>query len=130
MGLTTRKMADAKLNEWTEEQAVPVVSIATPDTRGRKTTLDLPGRPQLYTQAQIYARVSGYLKKWNVDIGTPVKAGDLLATKSTRPISINRSCRRKPISPTPRPIQSFPTPPCFLRGQQLIPSGAVSKQDR
>ena len=33
MGLTTRKMADAKLSEWTETQAVPVVAIAAPDTR-------------------------------------------------------------------------------------------------
>jgi hypothetical protein len=32
-----------------------------------------------YTQAQIYARVTGYVKKWDADIGTPVKAGQLLA---------------------------------------------------
>src|SRR4051794_33634901 len=64
MGLTTRKMADAKLNEWTERQAVPVVAVATPDTRGRRSTLDLPGRLEAYVQAQIYARVSGYLKEW------------------------------------------------------------------
>ena len=79
MGMTTRKMADAKLSEWTEKQAVPVVAVALPDTQGKKTTLDLPGRLEAYTQAQIYARVSGYLKEWKADIGTPVKAGDLLA---------------------------------------------------
>ena len=31
------------------------------------------------SQAQIYARVSGYIKEWKVDIGMPVKAGQLLA---------------------------------------------------
>ena len=41
--------------------------------------IDLPGRLEAYSQAQIYARVSGYLKEWNADIGTPVKAGQLLA---------------------------------------------------
>ena len=34
---------------------------------------------QAINAAPIYARVSGYLKKWYVDIGTPVKAGQLLA---------------------------------------------------
>src|ERR1700733_315044 len=77
MGLTTRRMADAKLSEWTETQAVPVVAIAAPDSRGLTTTFGLPGRLEAYSQAQIYARVSGYLKAWNADIGTPVKAGDV-----------------------------------------------------
>jgi multidrug efflux pump subunit AcrA (membrane-fusion protein) len=78
MGLTTRRMADAKLSEWAETQAVPVVAIAAPDTHPRIATLDLPGRLEAYTQAQIYARVSGYLKDWKADIGTVVKAGDVL----------------------------------------------------
>ena len=72
MGITTRKMADAKLREWTENQAVPVVAVALPDTRGKRTTFELPGRLEAYTQAQIYARVGGYVKDWKVDIGTPV----------------------------------------------------------
>ncbi len=44
MGITTRKMADAKLSEWTETQAVPVVAVATPDTRGKNNDLRSPGR--------------------------------------------------------------------------------------
>ena len=79
MGITSRKMADAKLSEWTENQAVPVVAVATPNTHGQKTTFDLPGRLEAFTQATLYARVSGYLKAWKADIGTPVKANDLLA---------------------------------------------------
>ena len=50
-----------------------------PTPRRSSTTLDLPGRLEAYSQAQLYARVSGYLKEWKVDIGTPVKAGQLLA---------------------------------------------------
>jgi RND family efflux transporter MFP subunit len=45
--------------------------------------LILPGDIQSWTNAQIYARVSGYMKKWYVDIGTPVKAGQLLAELET-----------------------------------------------
>ena len=79
MGITTRRMADARLNEWTERVAMPTVAVAVPDERGRRTTIDLPGRLEAYSQAQLYARVSGYLKEWKADIGTPVKAGQLLA---------------------------------------------------
>src|SRR5262245_37246661 len=79
MGITTRRMADARLNEWTERQAMPTVAIVIPDERGRRATIDLPGRLEAYSQAQLYARVSGYLKDWKADIGKAVKAGELLA---------------------------------------------------
>ena len=78
-GITTRKMADARLSEWTESQALPVVAVAKPDIRGRRSAIDLPGRLEAYSQAQLFARVSGYIKEWKVDIGTPVKAGQVLA---------------------------------------------------
>ena len=40
----------------------------------------LPGNIQAFTDSPIYARASGYLKQWNVDIGGHVKAGQVLAT--------------------------------------------------
>ena len=127
MGLTTRKMADAKLSEWTEAQAVPVVTATTPDTRGRKTTLDLPGRLEAYTQAQIYARVSGYLKDWKADIGAPVKAGDLLAEIDAP--DLDQQIMQGEANLASAQANSKLSDATLLRGQQLIPSGAVSKQD-
>jgi RND family efflux transporter MFP subunit len=127
MGLTTRKMADAKLSEWTEAQAVPVVTATTPDTRGRKTTLDLPGRLEAYSQAQIYARVSGYLKDWKADIGTPVKAGDLLAEIDAP--DLDQQIMQGEANLASAQANSKLSDATLLRGQQLIPSGAVSKQD-
>ena len=41
--------------------------------------LSLPGNVQANYDAPIYARTNGYLKRWLVDIGTPVKAGQVLA---------------------------------------------------
>jgi RND family efflux transporter MFP subunit len=79
MGVTTRRMADARLSEWTENKAVPVVAVVAPDTKGRRTYIDLPGRLEAFAQAQIYARVSGYIKEWKADIGIPVKTGQVLA---------------------------------------------------
>lgn len=78
-GITTRSNGDARLREWTEAQAMPSVAVALPGTKPLNATLDLPGRLEAYSRAPIYARVSGYLKNWDVDIGAQVKAGQLLA---------------------------------------------------
>src|SRR5260221_4643833 len=78
-GIATRKMANARLSEWTEDRALPVVAVATPDTRGKRTTNDLPGRPEAYSQAQLFAPVSGYITRREVEICTPVQAGEPLA---------------------------------------------------
>ena len=43
----------------------------------------LPGNIQAYNKASIYARVPGYLKSWEQDIGAHVKAGQLLASIDT-----------------------------------------------
>ena len=43
----------------------------------------LPANVQAFKDAPIYARTNGYLKKWYVDIGGHVKAGQLLAEIDT-----------------------------------------------
>jgi RND family efflux transporter MFP subunit len=127
MGLTTRRVADAKLNEWTEAQAVPVVAVAPPDTRGQRTTLDLPGRLEAYSQAQIYARVSGYLKDWKADIGTPVKAGQLLAKIDAPDLDQQIMQARATLASAQANLNLSQA--ALQRGQILIPSGAISKAD-
>jgi RND family efflux transporter MFP subunit len=127
MGITTRKMADAKLSEWTEDQAVPTVAVAAPDTHGRASTLDLPGRLEAYTQAQIYARVSGYLKEWKADIGAKVKSGDLLAEIDAP--DLDQQIMQADAALASAQANSKLSDATLQRGQQLITSGAVSKQD-
>src|SRR5258706_3564596 len=70
-GIATRKLANARLSEWTEDRALPVVAVATPDTPGKRTTIDLPGRLETYSQTQPFSRVSCYIKEWKSVIGTP-----------------------------------------------------------
>lgn len=82
-GVTTRAHSKENLKQWTDEQAIPSVSIITPNRKGNITTLDLPGRFEAYARAPIYARVNGYLMSWKVDIGKPVKAGQLLGEIGT-----------------------------------------------
>jgi RND family efflux transporter MFP subunit len=78
-GLWNRNASEAKLKQWTDAQAIPVVSIVQPTNSANQSSLDLPGRLEAYIRAPIYARVGGFLKAYHVDIGAPVKAGQLLA---------------------------------------------------
>jgi RND family efflux transporter MFP subunit len=78
-GLVTRVLANRSVSEWTADNALPTVSVINLGTDKKNGKLLLPGNVQAINSAPIYARVSGYLKKWYVDIGTPVKAGQLLA---------------------------------------------------
>ncbi|MFD0914236.1 efflux RND transporter periplasmic adaptor subunit [Methylophilus luteus] len=83
IGMTTRASQHAKLKDWTDQQAVPTVSVNQPGSVAEGNQLILPGRFEAYSRAPIYARVSGYLKQWKVDIGGAVKAGQLLAELET-----------------------------------------------
>ena len=127
MGIATRKMADARLREWAGNQAIPVVGVVAPDTRGRRAMLDLPGRLEAYSQAQLYARVSGYLKEWTADIGTPVKSGQLLAEIDAP--DLDQQIMQAQADLSSAQANATLAAATLQRGQSLIPSGAVTKQD-
>jgi membrane fusion protein (multidrug efflux system) len=78
-GIRAREDSSVKLKEWTDDQAVPSVAVIYPDPGTLTATIDLPGRLEAYYRAPIFARVNGYLKNWNADIGARVKAGEVIA---------------------------------------------------
>ena len=82
-GLVLRAADARKLKDWTDAQAVPTVSVIAPAREGSGPVLTLPSELQAYSRAPIFARVSGYLKAWNVDIGAHVKTGQTLAEIET-----------------------------------------------
>jgi RND family efflux transporter MFP subunit len=82
-GITLRSVDARNLKTWTDAQATPSVNLIEPMRNAQGPSLDLPGRLEAYSRAPIFAQVSGYLKSWNVDIGTPVKAGQVLAEIET-----------------------------------------------
>ena len=57
---------------------VPSVRTAAVRASGSTMSVSWPGTTEAFAQANIYARASGYISKRNVDIGSQVKAGDLL----------------------------------------------------
>jgi RND family efflux transporter MFP subunit len=59
------------------------VQVAFPQKPPASVELQLPGHTYAYYEAPIYAQTSGYLKKWDYDIGAKVKAGDILGEIDT-----------------------------------------------
>ena len=71
------------LEAGTADRAKLYVKVTQPRVAGTGQSLSLPGTLQGYVQSPIGARSSGYVKRWYKDIGSPVKAGDLLAEIET-----------------------------------------------
>jgi RND family efflux transporter MFP subunit len=79
-GFISRSRTNQDLMQWTSAQAVPTVALAQVAHGDAAQSLILPGDIQPFNKAAIYARVSGYLKSWEQDIGAHVTAGQVLAT--------------------------------------------------
>jgi RND family efflux transporter MFP subunit len=72
-----------QLNEITARNARQYVNIVYPVPARDAGHVVLPGTLRGYVESPIYARASGYLLHWYVDIGAHVQAGQLLAELDT-----------------------------------------------
>jgi len=81
--LFQRRTQYQALAKETEALAIPTVAVMHPATESGEEDLVLPGTMQAYVESPIYARTSGYLKKWYRDIGSRVRQGELLADIDT-----------------------------------------------
>ena len=66
-GIVPRIRAKAALRTATNELAVPTVAVIHPKRGAPQQEIVLPGNIQAFTDAPIYARTNGYLKKWYAD---------------------------------------------------------------
>jgi RND family efflux transporter MFP subunit len=66
-----------------ELEQPPVVHVAQVEAGSPDSPLTLPGECRAFYEAKLFARVNGYVRIWNFDIGDHVKAGDVLASIDT-----------------------------------------------
>jgi membrane fusion protein, multidrug efflux system len=83
IGIAVRIDERHALARETEKMAVPVVDVVHPAPEPPQSELVLPSTLQAYIESPIYARTNGYLGRWYKDIGSRVRAGELLATIET-----------------------------------------------
>jgi multidrug efflux pump subunit AcrA (membrane-fusion protein) len=81
--LYRKSQAQAELQTNTERMAVTTVLTIHPQPGDAQVHLTLPGTVEALMESSVYAQVSGYIKRWFVDIGAQVKAGQLLAEIDT-----------------------------------------------
>lgn len=82
-GVMARVTTGQTLRARAIDLATPTVSVVAPAIQTGDQPLVLPGKVEAFYDAQIHARVSGYLKHWYSDIGARVRTGQLLADIDT-----------------------------------------------
>jgi RND family efflux transporter MFP subunit len=82
-GLAPRWRHGQNLRADTQELSIPSVNVVRAAPGVTLAGMLLPAEVRPYVEAPIYARASGYVTQWSVDIGAQVKAGQLLAVIDT-----------------------------------------------
>jgi RND family efflux transporter MFP subunit len=124
--LQRREQYNALAKE-TEKLAVPTVAVIHPTVEPAQEDLVLPSTLQAYTESPIYARTTGYLKKWYHDIGTHVQQGELLADIDTPEIDQQLSQARADLG-TMQANEDL-SRITATRYEELIKTDGVSKQE-
>jgi RND family efflux transporter MFP subunit len=124
--LVTRSSARSELHDQTQAAAIPTVSVVHAQ-QALGTGLSIPGRLQAWNQAPVYARTNGYLRKWYVDIGSQVKAGQVLADIEAPDLDQQLSAARAALATAEanRALSQITSD----RWQRLLAENAVARQD-
>jgi RND family efflux transporter MFP subunit len=126
-GVSARTRALGVVAQETREQATPAVAIVKAAKGAPQEEIVLPGTMQAFSDASIYARTSGYLKKWYVDIGAQVRAGQLLADIDTPELDQQLQQARADLATAQANARLAQT--TAERYRDLIKSDSVSRQD-
>lgn len=125
-GLWARHSSAEQLKTAAAERGQPTVNLIAPRPL-TQDVLELPARIDAWSRAPIYARVSGYLKRWQADIGAPVKAGQLLAEIETPDLDQQLAQARAELN-TARSNAALAASTA-KRWQSLLESDSVSRQE-
>jgi RND family efflux transporter MFP subunit len=126
-GISTRAKSLDVVTRETRELAVPTVSVIAPERGSPQQEIVLPGTMQAFTDAGIFARAPGYLRKWYVDLGAPVRAGQLMADIDTPEIDQQLEQARADLATAEANARLAQL--TAERYRDLIKTDSVSKQD-
>lgn len=126
-GLAARTRHERAVSAWTETAAVPQVLVFQPQQNRQGDTLRLPAHLEAWSKAPIHARVSGYLKSWNSDIGTQVQAGQILAEIDSP--DLDQQVAQAHARLVQEQANARLAQTTALRWQNLVASHSVSRQE-
>jgi RND family efflux transporter MFP subunit len=126
-GIHSRAAAESRLAQRTQEIAIPTVAVISPKEGAPTQEIVLPGNTQAYSDAPIYARTSGYLKRWYFDIGAHVQKGQLLAEIETPEVDQQLQQARADLDTAQANLNIAKI--TASRWQDLVGNGSVSQQE-
>ncbi len=127
-GIHSRVSAESRLQARTEQAAIATVTVTQPKRTDQTQEIVLPGNTQAFTDSPIYARTSGYLKHWYVDIGTRVRKGELLAEIETPELDQQLREARAQLATAEANLNLSQI--TAERNENLLKSRAISTQER
>ena len=127
LGILPRLHARTTLQNQTNSLAPPDVLTAKPTAGKTDQELMLPGALQAYIDSPVYARTSGYLRKWYVDIGAHVHKGQLLAVIESPEVDQQLQQARADLATAQANANNAAVQ--SARYKDLLRDDAVSKQD-
>jgi RND family efflux transporter MFP subunit len=122
-----RKSQFQALAKETEISTVPTVAVIKPLAEAGSENLVLPGTLQAYVESPIYARTSGYLRKWYYDIGSRVNKGALLAEIDAP--EIDQQLQQARADLTTAQANEHLSEITATRNLDLLKTNAISKQE-
>jgi RND family efflux transporter MFP subunit len=126
-GLHSRLKAETRLREGAQASAIPYVDVVSPKASADADEIALPGSTSAFNDTPIYARTSGYVKHWYVDIGAHVKKSQLLATIETPELDQQLQQARADLENAEANLQLAKT--TAARWQHLLETDSVSHQE-
>jgi RND family efflux transporter MFP subunit len=127
LGINSRIKAAAVVRQETIDLSIPSVAVIHPRRGAMTDEISLPGNIMAFSDAPVYARTSGYLKKWYSDIGTRVKTGDLLAEVDSPEVDQQLSQARADLGTATANMKLAEL--TMNRYQALLKLEAIAKQD-
>lgn len=136
VALIPRRAARAELEQQAADasRAAPHLAVAPPKLVESARVLKLPGSIQPLEEAVIYARASGYVARWLVDLGDKVKADQLLAELETPEVNQELSQARAALAKArAAKVQAEAgqvlSQSKFARTGRLVEAGVASQQE-
>jgi RND family efflux transporter MFP subunit len=133
-GIVIREINAHEVASWTYAEAIPTVSVVLPQPEAHASQLILPGNIEAWYAAPIYARVSGYVKRWYFDYGAHVKKGQVLAVIETPDLDAQFAAAKATLNAARARVNVFKANMQFAQTTYArwrdSPRGVVSEQER
>ena len=127
LGIASRSREESVLETENKQTSATDVEVIHPAGSAISDEIALPGNTQAFMDTPIYARTSGYLRRWYFDIGAHVRQGQLMAQIETPELDQQLQVAQADLKSSQANLDLAVT--TAARYQNLLKTNSVSKQE-